>query len=91
MENGKPYGALGDLMDEIARTKGNVRGPHRIARYVKRVTGEGVSGEAVAHYMYGDYSPRPEFLALFAKAFGLDEREKATLAYAYTFRFSSAA
>jgi hypothetical protein len=90
MANGRPYTALGTVMDELAR-KRNVRGPHRIANYMHSKVEGAPSGVAVSKWMYGDSSPRPESVELFADAFELNPRERAELAYAYTFRYPTAA
>lgn len=93
MANGKPYAPLGEVMDEFARRAPYyVRGATPIANFIEQQTGEGYpSGTAVGKWMYGDSHARPEHMETFARVFGLNEREKARLAYAYAFRFPAAA
>lgn len=90
MSNGRPYTVLGEVMDELAR-KRNIRGPHRIANYIEARLGDAPSGVAVSKWMYGDTVPKPDKIEMFAEAFELSPRERAVLAYAYTFRLPTAA
>jgi hypothetical protein len=82
--NGRPFSALGEVLDELAR-KRNVRGPHPIANYMKVRLGEAPTGAAVSKWMYGDSRPTRENMQRFADAFELSEREKITLSFAYTY------
>lgn len=92
MANGKPYAPLGEVMDGFAsRRPYNVRGPHRIAGYVKDQEGVFPSGTAVSKWMYGLSTPKAEHLQAFARAFGLTTREEVQLAYAAYFPKESAA
>ncbi len=84
MGQGRPYTALGDAMDELAR-KRNVRGPHRIANYVRAQLGSAPSGVAVAKWMYGDASPKPDSLEMFSDAFELSDGELMRLAWDFVF------
>ncbi|MCA1718254.1 MAG: helix-turn-helix transcriptional regulator [Actinobacteria bacterium] len=82
--SGRPYSALGEVLDELAR-KRDVRGPHRIANYVKARFPDAPSGVAVSKWMYGEASPTPENVRRFAEAFELSEGEKTTLSFAFTY------
>jgi hypothetical protein len=80
----KPYGALGKLMDSMARSR-DVRGPYNIAHLVTAVTGYQVTGQAVSRYFYGDSWPRPGFVSAFAQALELTKHERDALAWLYTY------
>ena len=82
--NGRPYSALGEVIDELAR-KRNVRGPYPIANYMKAHLGEAPTGWAVSKWMYGDSRPTRENMQRFSDAFELSKREKVTLAFAFTY------
>jgi transcriptional regulator with XRE-family HTH domain len=82
--NSRPYSALGEVLDELAR-KRNVRGPHAIANYIKSRLGEAPTGTAVSKWMYGESSPTLENLRRFAEAFELSKREKITLSFAFAY------
>jgi hypothetical protein len=83
---GRPYGALGEVMYELAR-KRNVRGPYSIAHYMKDQLPDHVpTGPAVAKWMYGDTeNPERENMQLFADAFDLSLQERKQLAWVYAF------
>jgi len=90
MENGgREYSKLGKVLDEIARSR-NVRGARPIARRVKSRTGGGPTGAAVSQYLYGDTTPRRDFIERFAKAFELSESER-RFKYTYAYGFQTAA
>lgn len=92
MSKGRPYGALGQIMDEIARDpRFNVRGPYRVADFVKERTGSGPARNTWSDYFYGKSSPAPETLRAFTEAFECDERQVMALAYARAFRGAAAA
>jgi hypothetical protein len=74
----------GKVIDELAG-KRNVRGPYNIAKRMKSRFPDAPSGVSVAKWMYGDATPRPESLQVFAQAFDLDEHEKMRLALAHTY------
>jgi hypothetical protein len=80
----RPYGALGKLMDSIARSR-DVRGPYNIAQLVTAVTEYSVTGQAVSRYFYGDSWPRPGFVSAFAQALELTKDERDALAWLYTY------
>ena len=82
--NGRPYSALGEVVDELAR-KRNVCGPHSIADYMKSRLGEAPTGAAVSKWMYGDSRPTRENMQRFADAFELSKTERITLSFAYTY------
>jgi hypothetical protein len=82
--NGRPYSALGEVLDELAR-KRNVRGPYPVANYMKARLGEAPTGAAVSKWMYGDSRPTHENMQRFADAFELSKTEKITLSFAYTY------
>jgi hypothetical protein len=83
--NGRPYSALGEVVDELAK-KRNVRGgPHSIANYMKSRLGEAPTGAAVGKWMYGDSRPTRENMQRFADAFELSKTERITLSFAYTY------
>jgi hypothetical protein len=82
--SGRPYSALGEVLDEMAR-KRNVRGPNRIANYMKARVGEAPTGTAVSKWLYGDSRPTRENMQKFADAFELSKREKITLSFAFTY------
>ena len=85
MAEGRPYCALGDKIDAVAR-KRHVRGPHRIAKYVwSRNNGEGPSGVAWSKILYGDSHPQAKTMVQFANAFELSEEERDELARLCTF------
>lgn len=92
MSEGKPYSPLGVVIAEISGRK-NIRGPERIANYVKAKTGRGPSGVSVGKWMYGESRPSPKngYLELFADAFEATDEERVRLAYADTFRCPIAA
>ncbi len=81
---GRPYSALGEVIDELAR-KRNVRGPQRIANYMRARLGEAPTGAAVGKWMYGDSRPTRENMRRFGDAFELSEEEKITLSFAFTY------
>jgi hypothetical protein len=54
-------------MDELARDR-RVRGPYRIANYMKARFDDAPSGVSVAKWMYGDTVPRPEHVEMFSEA-----------------------
>ncbi len=82
--NSRPYSALGEVLDELAR-KRNVRGPNRIANYMKARLGEAPTGVAVSKWMYGDSRPTLENVQRFSDAFELSKEEKITLSFAFTY------
>jgi hypothetical protein len=82
--NSRPYSALGEVLDELAR-KRNVRGPYSIANYMKTRVGEAPTEAAVSQWMYGDSNPTRENMHRFADAFELSKREKITLSFAFTY------
>jgi hypothetical protein len=82
--NGRPYSALGEVLDELAR-KRNVRGPYGIASHMQARFPEAPSGVAVGKWMYGDASPTRENLRRFADAFELSEGEEITLSFAFNY------
>ncbi len=82
--NGRPYSALGEVIDELAR-KRNVRGPQRIANYMKARLGEAPTGAAVSKWVHGDSRPTRENMQRFADAFELSDEEKITLSFAFTY------
>ena len=82
--SGRPYSALGEVMDELAR-KRNVRGPTRIANYMKARLGEAPTGVAVSKWMYGDSRPTRENVQRFSDAFELSKGERITLSFAFTY------
>jgi hypothetical protein len=82
--NGRPYSALGEVIDELAR-KRDVRGPQPIANYMKARLGEAPTGAAVSKWMHGDSRPTRENMQRFADAFELSKTEKITLSFAYTY------
>lgn len=84
---GPEYSELGQVLDELAR-KRNVRGPYRVANYIREVTGEGPGGTAWSQFFNGTARPKRSNIALFARAFDLTEDERALLADVYTFRGS---
>ena len=81
---GRPYSALGEVMDDLARER-RARGPYRIANYIKSRFPDAPSGVAVAKWMYGDSHPDRENLQLFVEAFELSEEETMRLALAYLY------
>lgn len=71
-------------MDELA-SKRNVRGPHRIANYMKARLGEAPTGAAISKWMYGDAGPTRENVQRFSDAFELSKEERITLSFAFTY------
>jgi hypothetical protein len=84
----KPYSELGRILDAMAR-KRDVRGPYAIAKQVTSVSEYEVSGQAVSRYFNEGVQPRPAFMSAFARAFGLTEEERDTVAWIYTYRSAS--
>ncbi|HEX2183705.1 MAG TPA: hypothetical protein VHH10_15595 [Rubrobacteraceae bacterium] len=82
--NGRPYSALGEVIDELARER-NVRGPYAVAGYMKARLGEAPTGAAVSKWMYGDSRPTRENMQRFADAFELSRTEKITLSFAFAY------
>ncbi len=80
----RQYSKLGEVIDELAR-KRHVRGPYRIANHIRTTLESGPSGVAVAKWMYGDTTPKPERVAAFADALELNGKERTELAFAYTY------
>ncbi len=76
---GRPYSALGKVMDEPARSR-DVRGPHKIGTYMEEKLGDAPTGTAVAKWANGDAEPKPDKIQMFAKAFLLTEEENLSLA-----------
>jgi hypothetical protein len=81
---GRPYSALGEVIDELAR-KRNVRGPQRISNHIKARLGEAPTGTTVGKWMHGDSRPTRENMQRFADAFELSEGEKVTLSFAFAY------
>jgi hypothetical protein len=85
MNAGPTYTELGTVLDELARAR-NVRGPHRIARYIQDKMGEGIGGSAWQQIFVGSTkTPERKNIQLFADAFDLTPEERARLAWAYTY------
>jgi hypothetical protein len=80
----KPYCELGKVLDALARER-DVRGPYKIADYLKEVVGYRLSGQGVSKYMYGMSTPKREFIEAFAEAFELTLRERVELAWVYAY------
>ena len=64
-----------------AKRSGAVQHRHQ----VQNATGFEVSGQAVSKYLYGEYSPKREFIKAFTDAFELTSYERAELAWLYTY------
>ena len=87
MPAGKPYTPLGELLDSYARRAPyNIRGPYRIARYLREQINAGVSGVSVAQWLNGESQPTRENMRTFTEVFGLTEDEKAELSYTYLYK-----
>lgn len=85
MSNGREYGRLGQILDELARSR-NIRGPGKVARYVREKTGRGPNSSAWWQIFYGETKqPKSEVMELFADAFELTPEERGRLALVYTF------
>lgn len=85
MSNGVEYSRLGNVLDELAR-KRNVRGPGKIARYVRERTGEGPNGSAWHQILTGQTKqPAAKNIELFAQACELTYEERVHLALVYSF------
>lgn len=85
MSKGRPYSELGKVLDELARER-HVRGPYRVAHYVREKIGRGPGGSAWSQIFLGESGARPETIQAFTDAFELDEEERARLARVYLFR-----
>lgn len=89
---GKPYAPLGEVMDQIARQpQYSIRGPYRVADFVKEKTGKGPARNTWSDYFYGKSSPSPDTMRAFSDAFECNERQVMALAYARAFRGMAAA
>jgi hypothetical protein len=82
--SGRPYSALGEVLDELAR-KRNVRGPYAIASHMEARLGEAPTGAAVSKWLYGDSRPTRENMQRVADAFELSAQEMVTLSFAFTY------
>lgn len=82
---GAEYSELGQVLDELARER-NIRGPYRVAAFVKEQTGEGPGGTAWSQFFTGESRPKHRNIGLFARAFKLSTEERRELADAYTFQ-----
>lgn len=92
MSSGVRYSPLGEVMDRIARKpEWNIRGPYRVADFVKAKTGGGPARNTWSDYFRGKSLPSPETMRAFVEAFECDENEVMALAYARTFREATAA
>ncbi len=80
----RPYCELGKLLDALARER-YVRGPYQIARRLEEAAGYPTSGQSVSKYMYGEQSPKQEFIDAFSQVFGLDPQERCELAWTYAY------
>ncbi len=85
---GQDYSELGQVLDDIARSR-NIRGPYRVAKYVKERTGDGPGGTAWSQFFTGESRPKPRSVQLFALAFEITEEERQHLANVYLFRGST--
>lgn len=91
MADGRPYSDLGQVMDDLARTR-NIRGPYNVRNFVRAKTGEGPrSGSAWSQIFYGESHPMPKTMQAFTQAFELTEEEVDALSRAYMFRSRIAA
>jgi hypothetical protein len=83
---GKPYSELGEVLFRLA-AKQNIRGPHRVAHYIRRKTGQGPSPSAWQQIFTGEtQNPKRSTIRLFVEAFELTEDEKDEVALVYLFR-----
>jgi hypothetical protein len=87
---GRPYSELGKVLDALARER-DVRGPYNIAQHVQDATGYEVTGQAVSKYLYGESSPKSQFIGAFAEAFVLTPLQRAQLAWGYAYGSRSGA
>lgn len=92
MSDRKPYTALGQIMDTLARRPPhNVRGPYRMSAYIKEKLGDAPTGVALSKWMYGEAHAKTEHLEMFVEAFELTEEEKVAVAWAYAYPKRAAA
>jgi hypothetical protein len=81
----KEYSPLGDVLDELAR-KRSVRGPTRVAHFIREQTGDGPNPSAWHQIFAGETKqPTSKNLELFALAFELNHDEMVRVALANTF------
>lgn len=90
MDEGARYSRLGHVLDDLAR-KRDVRGPARVARYVRSRMGEG-PGPSAWHQIFTGETKQPAAtnIELFANAFDLTYEERVRLALVYSFPEPSA-
>ncbi len=81
---GRPYGKLGVALDAIARER-NVRGPYRVAAFIRERTGGGPRGSHWSQVFYGEKYPSPQVMKRFVQAFELSESEVERLASVYLY------
>lgn len=85
MADGPEYSELGQVLDELAR-KRKIRGPYKLANYIRRRMGHGPNGSAWSQIYRGETGhPQPRTIQLFVEALGLTPEEKAVVADAYLF------
>jgi len=78
------FAPLGDALEELAALRG-VRGPSAVARRIREVASYPVSGPEIGPFLHGDDWPPSALMVAFRHAFGLNEEERARLAWVYTF------
>lgn len=87
----RPYRELGKLIDLTARQH-DIKGAKAISEIVReRNNGKGPGRSGWQMILSGNNRPSDETMTLFAKSLPLSEKEKARLAWMFTFRGALAA
>jgi hypothetical protein len=82
---GPEYSKLGEVLGDLAR-KRNVRGPHRMAKYIRDEVGYGPNGSAWQQIFTGETeNPKRAQIKLFPEAFQLSHEEMDRLAWVYAY------
>ena len=84
MKSGKPYSALGEVMDRIARRR-KIRGPYNIGDYVLARSEKAPSRSQFSDYFHGRSRPNQDHLTAFCEAFECTLEEVMELTWFHSF------